>query len=46
MVDAAQDRRWSGKGAGVPARGRDAGDLPRLQGFEYSSRLGLHCKAL
>ncbi|NP_001183491.1 uncharacterized LOC100501924 [Zea mays] len=40
MVDAAQDRRRRRQGPGVPARGRDARHLPRLQGLQYSSRLG------
>ena len=40
MVDAPQDRRRRGQGAGVPARGGDSGDLPRLQGLQYSARLG------
>jgi hypothetical protein len=40
VVHAAQDRRRRGQGVGVPARGRDAGDLPRLQGLQHPARLG------
>jgi hypothetical protein len=40
VVHAAQDRGGRGQGAGVPARGRNAGDLPRLQGLQHPARRG------
>jgi hypothetical protein len=37
--DEAEDRGGGGQGAGVPARGQDAGDLQGLQGLQHPARI-------
>ncbi|KAL5666580.1 hypothetical protein ACJX0J_026688, partial [Zea mays] len=46
VAHAAEDRGGRRQGPGVPARGRHARHLPRLQSLQRPARLRLHGKAL